>query len=322
MNKLISIGEALIDFIPLKKGEALKNVIEFRRVAGGAPANVCACVSKLGIHATMLTKLGLDGFGDHIIEEIQKIGVDVSHIKRTRDAHTGLAFVSLKNDGQRDFSFYRNPSADMLLNEEEIEEKLFNEGDILHFCSVDLIDAPVKKAHDKAIKIAREKGLIISFDPNVRLPLWDDHDLYKQVINHYIDKADIIKISDEEIEFITGETNLELSIQMLFRGHVKIIILTKGKDGATIYTKNNRVKHDGFKIEAVDTTGAGDAFIGSFLFQLLKHRKHVDELAENELYEYLEFSNAVGAIVSTKPGAIQSMPGYEEVLDFIAEKKV
>ncbi|MGE4321321.1 MAG: carbohydrate kinase [Acholeplasmataceae bacterium] len=322
MRKLISIGEALIDFIPIQKGDALKDVLQFKRVAGGAPANVCACVARLGGEALMLTKLGEDAFGNHIIDQLNQIGVNTSHVLRTNKAHTGLAFVSLKEDGQRDFSFYRNPSADMLLSEDEIHIEIFNQRDILHFCSVDLIDAPVKKAHDKAIEIAREKGLLISFDPNVRLPLWDDHQVYKKVINQYIDKADIIKISDEEVTFITGHHDFELGIHSLFRGYVKMVILTRGKDGATIYTKKHIVSHEGFKINAIDTTGAGDAFIGSFLFQLLNEDKLLDQLSKVKLLEYLEFSNAVGAIVSMKSGAIESMPSYDEVIHFMEMNKI
>ena len=154
MKKVISIGEALIDFIPHEKGVALKDVSNFFRVAGGAPLNVAAAVAKLGGKAQMLTKLGVDGFGDHILEEVSPLGVDVSKVLRTKEANTALAFVSLKEDGERDFSFYRNPSADMLLNAEEIEEEVFAQGGILHFCSVSLIDAPIKEAHRKAIEFA------------------------------------------------------------------------------------------------------------------------------------------------------------------------
>lgn len=173
MKKVISIGEALIDFIPQEKGVALKDVSNFLRVAGGAPLNVAAVIAKLGGKSQMLTKLGMDGFGDHILEEVTPLGVDVSKILRTNEANTALAFVSLKEDGERDFSFYRNPSADMLLNESEIDEDVFKDEGILHFCSVSLIDAPIKEAHRKAIEFAKKHNCLISFDPNVRLPLWE-----------------------------------------------------------------------------------------------------------------------------------------------------
>ena len=173
MKKVISIGEALIDFIPHEKGQSLNNVSNFLRVAGGAPLNVAAAVAKLGGNAQMLTKLGVDSFGDHILEQVEPLGVDISKVLRTKEANTALAFVSLREDGERDFSFYRNPSADMLLNAEEIEEEVFAQGGILHFCSVSLIDAPIKEAHRKAIEFAKRNNCLISFDPNVRLPLWE-----------------------------------------------------------------------------------------------------------------------------------------------------
>lgn len=316
MTKLISIGEALIDFIPSQKGVGLKDVTGFTRVAGGAPANVCACVSTLGKQSVMLTKLGQDSFGDHIVEVLDKSNVDTSYIKRTNEANTGLAFVSLKEDGNRDFSFYRNPSADMLLDENEIEETLFNRGDVLHFCSVDLIDAPVRKAHDKAIRFALSNEMIISFDPNVRLPLWDDHEEYKKVINEYVKYAHILKISDEELEFITGKTYQEGGLNDLFRGNVQLVIYTKGPDGAEIITKNNqKYSHNGFKVNAVDTTGSGDSFIGAFLYKLLDNK--ITDLCGIDYTEYIKFANAVGAIVASKKGAIASMPTIEEVNEFM-----
>jgi fructokinase len=317
MRKLISIGEALIDFIPNQKGVSLKDVTGFTRVAGGAPANVSACVSTLGKKSMMLTKLGNDAFGDYIIDVLKNALVDTSYIQRTNKANTGLAFVSLKEDGNRDFSFYRNPSADMLLQPSEISEDLFDQGDILHFCSVDLIDAPVKKAHDVALEIAKRKQCIISFDPNVRLPLWDDHDLYKKVINEYIPHADIIKVSDEELEYITGTNDINDAINNLFVGNVKVVIYTKGAHGVEVFTKESKYQHLGFTINAIDTTGAGDAFIGAFIYQLLENNIGLKDLSKTNYDSLIEFANAVGAIVASKKGAISSMPSLEVVSEFL-----
>jgi fructokinase len=321
MAKCIAIGEALIDFIPNQKAVALKDVAGFTRVAGGAPANVCACISKLDKESILLTKLGNDAFGDYIIDVLNEAKVNTSFIKRTSEANTGLAFVSLKEDGNRDFSFYRNPSADMLLSESEIDESLFKEGDILHFCSVDLIDAPIRKAHDKVIQLTRDNGGMISFDPNVRLPLWDDHEEYRKVINSYINYADIIKISDEELFFITGKHEIKDALPILFRGYVKVIVYTKGKDGASIFTKHQSYHHNGYQIEAVDTTGSGDSFIGSFIYQLLDSDVKIDYIESIDFEKYLDISNAVGAIVASKKGAISSMPNKDEVMDFLYKQK-
>lgn len=320
MKKVIGIGEALIDFIPLEKGKPLQAVEQFQRVAGGAPANVCACVAKLGQRSMLLTKLGKDAFGDYIVDTLNQVGVDTSMIKRTKKANTALAFVSLKFDGNRDFSFYRNPSADMLLSFEEVDEDIFEAGDIMHFCSVDLIDAPVRKAHDKAIQIAQKKQCLISFDPNVRLPLWEDHSEYKRVINHYIDLADIVKISDEELLFITDKTFEQDGIQELFRGNVKLVIYTEGAKGARIYTRYNSYYHQGYKVEAIDTTGSGDAFIGAFLVALLEADKPLTFEEADQFSKHVMFANAVGAIVASKKGAITSMPSKNEVDRFIKSK--
>lgn len=321
MGRLFSIGEVLIDFIPMQKGKALKDVQSFKRAPGGAPANVAAAVARFGAESAMITKLGMDAFSDFLIEELQKIGVKTDKIKRTKEANTGLAFVSLRDDGERDFSFYRNPSADLLLSEDEIEESWFVKGDILHFCSVDLVESPMKKAHEKAIGLVKENGGIISFDPNVRLPLWNSAEKCRQTILEFIPKAHIIKISDEELAFITGITNEKEAIENLFTGDVKAVIYTKGANGADLYTKNAKYESTGFKVEVQDTTGAGDAFIGGFLYKLLEKEVNHDNLIDvlNEHHqEILTFANASGAITTTGKGAISSLPTKEEILNFIS----
>lgn len=320
MKKVIAIGEALIDFIPHEKGRALNNVENFLRVPGGAPLNVAAAVAKLGGKSQMLTKLGQDGFGDAILNEVKPLGVDVSRISRTKEANTALAFVSLREDGERDFSFYRNPSADMLLSAEEICSEDFNERDILHFCSVSLIDAPIKEAHRRAIEIAKEKGCLISFDPNVRLPLWDSEESCREAILEFLPLAHIVKISDEELEFITGYNNIDEAKTVLFNGNVKMILFTKGKDGAEIHTKDRIIEIPGHVVDVADTTGAGDSFIGSFLFRILQDSIDVNELdsiSDETLKEYLLFSNYYATNSTTKKGAIGSYATLDEIKEYI-----
>ncbi|MDU4884839.1 MAG: carbohydrate kinase [Clostridium celatum] len=317
MKKVISIGEALIDFIPQEKGVALKGVSNFLRVAGGAPLNVAAAVSKLGGKSQMITKLGIDGFGDHILEEVKPLGVDVSKVLRTKEANTALAFVSLKEDGERDFSFYRNPSADMLLNASEIEEEVFSEGGILHFCSVSLIDAPIKDAHRKAIEFAKKHNCLISFDPNVRLPLWETPEACREAILEFLPFANIVKISDEELEFITGIADETEALNFLLQGDVEVIIYTKGTNGAEFITKERKVFSPSFKVQAQDTTGAGDSFIGSFLYQVAEGDNTLESLVnlpEDKVKEILTFSNATAALTVCKRGAIGALPTKEEVL--------
>ena len=317
MKKVIAIGEALIDFIPHEKGRALNNVENFLRVPGGAPLNVAAAVAKLGGKSQMLTKLGQDGFGDAILNEVKPLGVDVSRISRTKEANTALAFVSLREDGERDFSFYRNPSADMLLSAEEICSEDFNERDILHFCSVSLIDAPIKEAHRRAIEIAKEKGCLISFDPNVRLPLWKQPEDCRKAILEFLPLSNIVKISDEELEFITGIKDEKEALDSLLTGDVKVIIYTKGTNGAEFITKERVIFSPSFKVSAQDTTGAGDSFIGSLLYQVAEGEYSLEELvtlSEEKVQEILTFSNATAALTVCKKGAIGALPLKEEVL--------
>ncbi|MFD2445473.1 carbohydrate kinase [Bacillus sp. CGMCC 1.16607] len=317
MGSLISIGEVLIDFIPLQKGIALKDVVSFERVPGGAPANVAAAVAKFGGHASLITKLGEDAFGDFLLEELSRYGVNIDKISKTKDANTGLAFVSLREDGERDFSFYRNPSADLLLTDAEIDEKWFSHGDILHFCSVDLVESPMKQAHIKAIQSAKARGGIISFDPNVRLPLWKSAEECRNTILEFIPMAYIVKVSDEELEFITGIADEQKAIASLFTGDVKIVVFTKGSKGADVYIQNNKYSSIGYIVQVTDTTGAGDAFIGGFLYQLLNKNANQDNLEDivNKHYkEILAFANASGALTTTGKGAISSIPSKEEIL--------
>ena len=323
MKKVIAIGEALIDFIPHEKGRALNNVENFLRVPGGAPLNVAAAVAKLGGKSQMLTKLGQDGFGDAILNEVKPLGVDVSRISRTKEANTALAFVSLREDGERDFSFYRNPSADMLLSAEEICSEDFNERDILHFCSVSLIDAPIKEAHRRAIEIAKEKGCLISFDPNVRLPLWKQPEDCRKAILEFLPLSNIVKISDEELEFTTGIKDEKEALDSLLTGDVKVIIYTKGTNGAEFITKERVIFSPSFKVSAQDTTGAGDSLIGSLLDQVAEGEYSLEELvtlSEEKVQEILTFSNATAALTVCKKGAIGALPLKEEVLAKISER--
>ncbi len=323
MKKVIAIGEALIDFIPHEKGRALNEVENFLRVPGGAPLNVAAAVAKLGGTSQMLTKLGEDGFGDAILAEVKPLGVDVSRVSRTREANTALAFVSLREDGERDFSFYRNPSADMLLSAEEIDEDDFNEKDILHFCSVSLIDAPIKNTHKRAIEIAEKKGSIISFDPNVRLPLWKTAEDCRKAIIEFLPFSNIVKISDEELEFITGIKDEREALNSLLIGNVQVIIYTKGTEGAEFITKDRTVFSKSFKVNAQDTTGAGDSFIGSLLYQVAQGEYSLEELVNlpaEKIEEILTFSNATAALTVCKKGAIGALPTKEEVLTLVKER--
>lgn len=316
MKKLMAIGEALIDFIPEESGKAMKDVCGFRPAVGGAPANVCGAYRKLGGAAEMVTQLGDDPFGDKIVEEFSHYNIGTAHVLRTKEANTSLAFVALKEDGNREFSFYRKPGADMLMSADVVEQKWFEDAFALHFCSVSLGNFPMKDAHKKAIEYAKEAGAIISFDPNIRLALWENASDLKAAILEFMPKANILKVSDEEIEFITGKKTVEEARDQLFTGDVQMVVYTKGADGAECYTRNAKASVKGHKVDAYDTTGAGDAFIGSFLYQLSADGIDFNSLADvskEKMEAYLEFSNRYCAKSVLKAGAIASYPTMDEM---------
>lgn len=316
MKKLISIGEALIDFIPMDVGKRIADVSGFEPKVGGAPANVCGAFVKLGGKAEMITQLGDDPFGDKIAEEFSHYGIGSSYVKRTQAANTALAFVALKEDGNREFSFYRKPSADMLMMPDAVQQEWFEDAFALHYCSVSLGEYPMKYTHKMAIKYAMDAGAILSFDPNLRRPLWNDDKALYRTVHEFIPSAHILKISDEELEFLTGKTTIEEAKDLLFVGNVQMVIYTKGADGAECYTKKACASAVCEKVKAVDTTGAGDAFIGAFLYKLYENgieAENISELTEEQMAEYLTFANKFSGHSVQKPGAIASYPTKEEM---------
>lgn len=316
MKRLLAIGEALIDFIPEESGKSLKEVSAFQPAVGGAPANVCGAFQKLGGHSALITQLGNDPFGDKIVEEFEAGQIDCSYVQRTDKANTSLAFVALKEDGNREFSFYRKPGADMLLAPECIQKEWFKDSFALHFCSVSLGDFPMKQAHQKAITCAIDEQAMVSFDFNLRPALWDSEYALRSAVLEFLPKAHIIKVSDEELEFVTGKKTIEEAKEQLFCGNVELIIYTKGSDGAQAFTKTAEAESIGFKVKAVDTTGAGDAFIGSFLYQMASDgisQNGIAKLTAEQLRRYLDFSNEYCSRSVQKAGAIASYPTREEM---------
>ena len=313
MNTIYTIGEALIDFIPSEKGISLKKVENFRRVVGGAPANCAVSAAKLGGRSAFIGKVGKDAFGELIADTLRKCGVDTGKLLFTDVANTALAFVTLNEDGNREFSFYRKPSADMLLNPEEIRADWFEPRDILHFCSVDLIEAPVKYAHKKAIDSVREKGGVVSFDVNLRLILWDNHSLCRNTIREFADYADIIKVSDEEMEFAFGTNKPAQCAEYLLHRGAKAVFITKGADGSEIYTRDFSCECRPYPVKVVDTTGAGDAFAGAMLCRLQQTESIDYFIKPDYLQETLRFANKAGALTTTKKGAYDTIPTLQEL---------
>lgn len=319
MSKLYSIGELLIDFQSVGVA-SLKETKEFVKKAGGAPANVCVQAQKLGHQTVYLTKVGDDAFGEFLIETLKNEGVDTTYVSKAKEYETSLAFVSFTPDGEREFSFFRKKAADLYFTEEDFKDVAFSKGDVLEFGSVALQTEVAKNTHKYLINKAKESGATICFDPNLRFNLWDDKNELRNVVNEFLEYADVVKVGDEEIDFITNKTGEE-SIKAIMRPNVKILVLTKGKDGATIYLKDGRqYSCPGYKVKAIDTTGAGDSFFGGFIAQLLDNNLNVETLLNKEIdyQSFVNFSCKCGAYTTTGYGAIPSM-GNKEVIEKVVK---
>ena len=317
---VIAMGELLIDFTMNGQSEQGNNL--FEACPGGAPCNVLAMLNKLGKKTAFLGKVGDDQFGRLLRDTISSAGIDASNLLTDDEVNTTLAFVHTFPDGDREFSFYRNPGADMMLHEEEVEEDFIRQARLFHFGTLSMTHEEVRKATKKALKAAKDNGLLVSFDPNLRFSLWDDLDALKKTVNDFIPYADIVKISDEELEFITGKTDIKDAVPEILGGRTKYVIYTKGADGAEIYTKDGMAEAPGYSIEVRDTTGAGDSFIGAFLFCILRDEvEDLDSVSKDKLYEYLDFSNAYAANTSTKEGALAAMATMDEIEKWIADRK-
>ncbi|MDQ0885302.1 fructokinase [Paenibacillus sp. V4I9] len=313
---IVCLGELLIDFVPEVNGQALADVTSFQRAAGGAPANVAAAVAKLGGDARFIGKIGRDPFGDFLVRTLDEVGVHTA-VVQTDEAKTGLAFVSLRADGERDFLFFRDPAADMLLRADEVQAQWLEDAAVYHFGSVSLIAEPCRTATLDAARRARDFGALVSYDPNVRLALWPSADAARTEILAQLPLADVVKVSEEEVEFLLGVDATTGAQQLLQRGP-KVIIITLGPGGCRVVTARQDVVIPGTPVAAVDTTGAGDSFVGGMLYQLVSlgatPANIVDVLAETgAAQQVFAFANRVGAITTTRRGAIPALPTLAEV---------
>ena len=313
---VIAMGELLIDFTMNGTSEQGNNM--FEACPGGAPCNVLAMLNKLGKKTAFLGKVGQDQFGVLLKNTLDESGIDTSNLKMDADVNTTLAFVHTFPDGDREFSFYRNPGADMRLTADEIDAEFLKKAKLFHFGTLSMTHEGVREATKKALNIAKENGLLISFDPNLRPPLWSSLELAKEQMEYGFQFCDILKISDNEIQFVSGKEDYDEGIQYLQeKYHIPLILLTLGKDGSRAYYKDMRVERSGFKMDTIETTGAGDTFCGSSLNYLLEHG--IENLTEEQLGEMMTFANAAAALITTRKGAIRSMPEKEEVLEVIGQ---
>lgn len=315
---VIAMGELLIDFTMNGKNERGNPM--FEACPGGAPCNVLAMLNKLGRKTSFLGKVGRDSFGEQLKNTLKHAGIDTSHLYEDENVHTTLAFVHTLPDGDREFSFYRNPGADMMLTEEEISEEYIRQAKVFHFGTFSMTHEGVRKATKKAVELAKKNGLLITFDPNLRPPLWETMEEAKEQMKYGFSKCDVLKISDNEVQFISGKEDYDEGIKLLQKEYkIPLIFLTLGKDGSRAYYKGMRIEEKGYNVQVADTTGAGDTFCGNIIHYVLQYG--LETLTEENIREILAFANSAAALVTTKKGAICSMPEQEEIVSLMKKEK-
>jgi fructokinase len=315
MANAICLGELLIDFVPTVTGTGLTDAPAFIKAPGGAPGNVAVGLARLGVKSAFMGKVGDDAFGHFLADTLAEAGVDVSPLRFSTEARTALAFVSLRVDGEREFMFYRHPSADMLFTPREVDMDAISRAKLLHFGSISLIGEPSRSATLYAVDAARAAGGLVSYDPNLRLPLWPDADAARKGLLLGLSKAHIVKLSDDESEFLTGLSDLKAACQALWHEDLKLMVVTRGRAGCVYFTPSFTGMVESFTVEAVDATGAGDGFVAGLLQGLLADPSTFQD--ETRLRELCRFANAVGALATTERGAIPALPDRERVRDFL-----
>jgi len=315
MTDVVCLGELLIDFVPTVSGVSLIEAPGFKKAPGGAPANVAAGLAKLGLSAAFLGKVGEDAFGQFLKQTLDDVGVDTRGVVFSHAARTALAFVSLQTDGERDFMFYRHPSADMLYTPEEVDYDLIKSARMFHFGSISLISEPSKSATLAALKAARDKGVWISYDPNLRLALWPDPEAARAGMMRVWEQADLIKISEDELVFLTGEEDVDEAVEALWHDDLRLMVVTFGSHGCRYYHPQFKGSVPGFEVESIDATGAGDGFVAGLLSGLLRTPAAWND--EKHLIRVCHFANAVGALTTTRRGAIPALPTQKEVNSFL-----
>lgn len=316
---VVALGELLIDFT--ENGTSNQGNPVYEANPGGAPCNVLSMLNKIGKKTAFVGKVGQDIFGNRLKLTLEEVGIDTSNLIVDEEARTTLAFVETFPDGDRDFSFYRNPGADMMLKEEELHEELLKDTKIFHFGTLSMTHDEVRKATKKAISIAKENGALISFDPNLRPPLWKSLDDAKEQVAYGLSQCDILKISDNEIQWFTGEEDFDAGINKLRSQYqIPLIMLSMGKEGSRAYYKDLCVDVAPFLQEnTIETTGAGDTFGACCLYHVLEYG--LENFDEEKLSSMLTFANAAASIITTRKGALRVMPGLDEVKALIESRK-
>ncbi len=317
MVEAIALGELLIDFVPTVSGVTLIEAPAFKKAPGGAPANVAAGLAKLGVSSGFMGKVGDDAFGHFLAQTLADVGVDTSALRFSTEARTALAFVSLRADGEREFMFYRHPSADMLYTSAEVDADYVRRARLLHYGSITLIGEPARSATLRAVEVAREAGLLVSYDPNLRLSLWPNAQAAHEGILMGWPLAQVIKVSEEELAFLSKTEDVEAAVRKVWHPDLRLLVVTLGKAGCRYFTPQFAGHVPGFAVEAVDTTGAGDGFMAGLLKGLLEQPAAFDD--EATLRDICRYANAVGALTTTQRGAIPALPTAGQTEAFLQQ---
>lgn len=316
---VVALGELLIDFT--ENGMSGQGNPLFEANPGGAPCNVLAMLSKLGHKTAFIGKVGKDFFGEQLKRAIEEVGIDSGYLRMDEEVHTTLALVHTAPGGDRDFSFYRNPGADMMLEASEVPDDLLQDTKVFHFGTLSMTHEKVREATKAAIAAAKNSGAIISFDPNLRPPLWNSLEEAKEQVLYGLQFCDVLKISDNEIQWLTGEEDFTKGAEwILARFPIKLILVSMGRDGSRAYYEGKMVEAAPFLQEnTIETTGAGDTFCGCVLHYILEHG--LEKLSENNLQEMLTFANAAASLITTKKGALRVMPEAVDIDNLLERVK-
>lgn len=308
---VVALGELLIDFT--ETGLSPQGNLLLEANPGGAPCNVLSMLQNLGHQTAFIGKVGEDTFGDLLAEAVAECGIEARGLLRDKSVHTTLAYVHTLPGGDRTFSFYRKPGADIMLEAEEMDEELLTGCRIFHFGTLSLTDEPCRTATQIAVHTAKQAGAILSFDPNLREPLWDDLREAKRQIEWGLARCDILKISDNEVLFMTGERDFEKGAALLLKHfpNIRLLNITVGPDGSHCFCDGRHVFVPGFRVRTIETTGAGDTFCACALHDVLQNG--LTDRTDESLAAMLRFANAAAAIVTTRKGALRAMPTLPEI---------
>lgn len=316
---VVALGELLVDFTENGISAQRNPILEAN--PGGAPCNVLSMLQKLGAKTAFIGKVGKDSFGIMLRDALAEQGIDTKNLIMDEEVLTTLAFVQTAPDGDRSFSFYRNPGADMMLRKTDVDVSLLQNTRLFHFGSLSMTAQGIEAATKMAVETAKGAGALISFDPNLRPPLWDRLDVAKEKIAYGISQCHILKISDDEIAFFTGSMDVDDGVSKIQKQYrTPLIFATMGKKGSRVYYAGNKVECEPFLNEdTIETTGAGDTFLACVLRGILEYG--LEGLDTNKLYNMLEFANAASSIITTRKGALKVMPEEREVWNFIRDRK-